>query len=53
MAPNALPESRPESLLRRFLRQFRNPVIYILLFAWPLTWRSGGGRRNTTFRWSR
>lgn len=31
--PNALPDTRPESLLQRFLRQFRNPVIYILLFA--------------------
>ncbi len=31
--PNALPEQPPESLLHRFLRQFNNPVIYILLFA--------------------
>ena len=31
--PNALPEQRPESLWRRFVRQFNSPLIYILLFA--------------------
>jgi Ca2+-transporting ATPase len=31
--PNALPEKRPTSLLKRFLRQFQSPLIYILLFA--------------------
>ncbi len=31
--PNALPEAPPEPLLRRFLRQFQSPLIYILLFA--------------------
>ncbi len=31
--PNALPESPPEPLWRRFLRQFQSPLIYILIFA--------------------
>ena len=31
--PNALPESAPDPLWLRFARQFRNPLIYILLFA--------------------
>jgi P-type Ca2+ transporter type 2C len=31
--PNALPEKLPEPLWRRFLRQFNNPLIFILLFA--------------------
>jgi P-type Ca2+ transporter type 2C len=31
--PNALPERAPESLWRRFVRQFASPLIYILLFA--------------------
>jgi Ca2+-transporting ATPase len=31
--PNALPEAPPESAWRRLLRQFRSPLIYILLFA--------------------
>jgi P-type Ca2+ transporter type 2C len=31
--PNALPETRPEPLWLRFLRQFQSPLIYILLFA--------------------
>ncbi len=31
--PNALPEKPPEALWRRFLRQFKSPLIYILLFA--------------------
>ena len=31
--PNALPEARPPSLVRIFLRQFLNPLIYILLAA--------------------
>ncbi len=31
--PNTLPEKPPEPLWRRFLRQFRSPLIYILLFA--------------------
>jgi Ca2+-transporting ATPase len=30
---NALPETAPPSLWRRFLRQFQSPLIYILLFA--------------------
>ncbi len=31
--PNALPDKRPTPLWKRFLRQFRGPLIYILLFA--------------------
>jgi Ca2+-transporting ATPase len=31
--PNALPETAPDPLWRRFLRQFASPLIYILLFA--------------------
>jgi P-type Ca2+ transporter type 2C len=31
--PNALPETRPNPLWLRFLRQFQSPLIYILLFA--------------------
>ncbi|WP_460171235.1 cation-translocating P-type ATPase [Thermus sp. FJN-A] len=31
--PNALPEKPPEPLWRKFLRQFQNPLVYILLFA--------------------
>src|SRR5262245_3243482 len=31
--PNALPEQQPEPLWRRFVRQFNNPLIFILLFA--------------------
>jgi P-type Ca2+ transporter type 2C len=31
--PNALPESPPTPLWRRFARQFQSPLIYILLFA--------------------
>jgi Ca2+-transporting ATPase len=31
--PNALPEVPPEPVWRRFLRQFKSPLIYILLFA--------------------
>lgn len=31
--PNALPESRPPSLVSVFLRQFLSPLIYILLAA--------------------
>ncbi|WP_027877221.1 cation-translocating P-type ATPase [Meiothermus cerbereus] len=31
--PNALPEKPPEPLWRRFLQQFKSPLIYILLFA--------------------
>ncbi|WP_233498230.1 cation-transporting P-type ATPase [Meiothermus sp. QL-1] len=31
--PNRLPEKSPESFLHRFLRQFKSPLIYILLFA--------------------
>lgn len=31
--PNALPEPRPHPLWLRFVRQFRSPLIYILLFA--------------------
>lgn len=45
--PNALPEQPTESLLHRFLRQFRNPVIYILLFALAfdlaIWWQEGAG----------
>jgi Ca2+-transporting ATPase len=33
IGPNALPERPPEPLWRRFLRQFQNPLIYILIFA--------------------
>lgn len=31
--PNALPESRPTPLWRRFIRQFQSPLIYVLLLA--------------------
>src|SRR6476659_5156432 len=31
--PNVLPMKPPESLWRRFIEQFRSPLIYILLFA--------------------
>jgi len=31
--PNALPETRPDPLWRRFVRQFNSPLIFILLFA--------------------
>ncbi len=31
--PNALPEAPPEPLWKKWLRQFRSPLIYILLFA--------------------
>jgi Ca2+-transporting ATPase len=31
--PNRLPDVPPPSLLRRFLRQFKSPLIYVLLFA--------------------
>ncbi|HSI88409.1 MAG TPA: HAD-IC family P-type ATPase, partial [Pyrinomonadaceae bacterium] len=31
--PNSLPEARRGTLLRRFIRQFESPLIYILLFA--------------------
>jgi P-type Ca2+ transporter type 2C len=31
--PNSLPEARRGTLLRRFIRQFQSPLIYILLFA--------------------
>jgi Ca2+-transporting ATPase len=33
IGPNALPEKPPEPLWRRFLHQFKSPLIYILLFA--------------------
>ncbi len=33
VGPNELPEAKPDSLLLSFVRQFHNPVIYILLFA--------------------
>lgn len=33
VGPNALPETPPERLWRRFARQFQSPLIYILLFA--------------------
>ncbi|HET6495529.1 MAG TPA: HAD-IC family P-type ATPase, partial [Thermoleophilia bacterium] len=33
VGPNALPERAPDSVWRRFVRQFRSPLIYILLFA--------------------
>ncbi len=31
--PNALPAAEPETALRRFLRQFHDPMIYVLLVA--------------------
>jgi P-type Ca2+ transporter type 2C len=31
--PNALPDQPPELMWRRFVRQFNNPLIFILLFA--------------------
>jgi Ca2+-transporting ATPase len=33
VGPNALPESRPDPIWRRFVRQFNSPLIFILLFA--------------------
>jgi P-type Ca2+ transporter type 2C len=33
VGPNALPEAKPTPLVVRFLRQFQNPLIYVLLFA--------------------
>ncbi len=33
VGPNALPERAPDPAWRRFVRQFRSPLIYILLFA--------------------
>jgi len=33
VGPNALPEQPPVSIWRRFIRQFNNPLIFILLFA--------------------
>src|SRR5262245_21766914 len=33
VGPNALPESPPTPFWRRFLNQFRSPLVYILLFA--------------------
>jgi Ca2+-transporting ATPase len=47
--PNALPEVKPTALWLRFIRQFQNPLIYVLLFAlafdvgsWLLEGRVGG-----------
>jgi len=31
--PNALPEAKPVTVLQRLVRQFRSPLIYILLVA--------------------
>src|SRR5262245_50475345 len=31
--PNSLPDKPPTTIWQRFLRQFRSPLIYILLFA--------------------
>lgn len=33
VGPNSLPQESKETLLQRLLRQFKNPLIYILLFA--------------------
>jgi Ca2+-transporting ATPase len=33
LGPNALPEVKPTALWLRFVRQFQNPLIYVLLFA--------------------
>jgi len=33
LGPNALPETRPTPLWLSFVRQFQNPLIYVLLFA--------------------
>jgi Ca2+-transporting ATPase len=44
--PNALPETRAVTIWQRVLRQFRNPLIYILLFALALDvaiWVIDGG----------
>ena len=44
--PNALPETPPEPAWRRFVRQFKSPLIYILLFALVVDagiWISEGG----------
>jgi Ca2+-transporting ATPase len=43
--PNALPEPAPPRLWRRFLVQFRSPIIYVLLAALAFeigTWAMGG-----------
>ncbi|MBP6824534.1 MAG: cation-transporting P-type ATPase [Acidobacteria bacterium] len=31
--PNTLPEKAPDSIWKRFLRQFRSPLMYLLIFA--------------------
>ena len=33
VGPNSLPREAPESVWQRFIRQFKSPLIYILLFA--------------------
>src|SRR4051812_48807995 len=33
LGPNALPETKPTALWLRFVRQSKNPLIYVLLFA--------------------
>ncbi len=45
--PNALPETTPLPVWKRFLRQFQSPLIYILLFALAFdlgTWLYEGGQ---------
>ncbi len=45
--PNSLPEAPPTPIWRRFLKQFRSPLIYILLFALALNlgiWVSEGAQ---------
>jgi Ca2+-transporting ATPase len=45
--PNALPDAAPPSLLARFLRQFRSPLVYLLLAAVVFdaaTWALAGAR---------
>ena len=45
--PNALPRARSASLPLRFLKQFQNPLIYVLLFALAFdvgAWVYGGAR---------
>jgi magnesium-transporting ATPase (P-type) len=41
--PNRLPEERQDGPLRRFLRQFRNPLIYTLLAAGAISTGIGHG----------
>lgn len=39
--PNALPEEKPEAYLSIFLRQFKSPLIYLLMAAAVFVWWTG------------